>query len=422
VTKTEIDSSSATASFLARLAIVYEDPLRLKIVAELYMREMSPKLFFEEFGGGSVPRVARHFDRLVEYGWLKLERTETGGRRRGAVEHFYRAPELAFLDQEAWAKLPFPMRSAFSRSVFELLTERVETALSAGTFNARAERHLTWTPVLLDELGWERVVAAFRAVFGAIVEEQKHSKLRTEKSGERPHLITVALSAFESPLTISREDAVPDALRVGDDPVDCDKRQEPTPFFPVQLAKILADPEALQILAQLNVREMSPKQFHDEFGGASLASIGRRFKKLAKGGWLTLVREERGGKRRGATEHFYRAIGPAILDTEDWSELPDSLKATLTWKTFEQLRERVQQAMAAGTFDARIDRHLSWTPLLLDQPGWEAVLAAVNTLFHTVLVEARSAEQRMAKTGEEPLEATIALAAFESPKQSERAP
>jgi len=418
VTKTEIESSSAAASVLSRLAIVYEDPLRLKIVGELYMREMSPKLFFEEFGGGSVPRVARHFDRLVEYGWLKLERTATGGPRRGAVEHFYRTTELAFFDEAAWAELPFPMRSAFSRTIFENLTERVETALSAGTFNRRAERHLTWTPVLLDELGWERVAAAFNAVFEAIVEEQERSKLRTEGSGERPDLITVALGAFESPLKISRKSSP----LVDDQPVDCDKRGEPTPFFPVQLAKVLADPEALQILAQLNVREMSPKQFHDEFGGASLASIGRRFKKLARGGWLKLVREERGGKRRGATEHFYRAIGPAILDTDDWSKLPNSLKATLTWKTFEQLRERVQQAMGAGTFDARVDRHLSWTPLLLDQRGWETVLAAVNTLFHTVLIEARSAEQRMVETGEEPIEATIALAAFESPKTGPKAP
>lgn len=422
MTKVEIDNCFVEAPTLTRLAIIYEDPLRLKIVTELYMREMSPKLFFEEFGGGSVSRVARHFERLAEYGWLKLERTATGGRRRGAVEHFYRAPELAFLDQETWAKLPFPMRSAFSRSAFELLTERVEMALSAGTFNARAERHLTWTPVLLDELGWERVVAAFKAVFEAIVEEQERSRLRTEKSGDRPDLITVALGAFESPLKISPERTRPDTLQTDDHPVDRCEPGEPTPFFPVQLAKVLADPEALQILAQLNVREMSPKQFYDEFGGTSLASIGRRFKKLSKGGWLKLVREERGGKRRGATEHFYRAIGPAILDTDDWSKLPNSLKATLTWKTFEQLRERVQQAMAAGTFDARVDRHLSWTPLLLDQRGWEAVLAAVNALFHTVLVEARSAEQRMAETGEAPIEATIALAAFESPKQSVKAP
>lgn len=421
MTKTEVDSSSAAASALTRIAIVYEDPLRLKIVAELYMREMSPKLFFEEFGGGSIPRVARHFDRLVEYGWLKLERTATGGQRRGAVEHFYRTTELAFFDEKTWAELPFPMRSAFSRTIFEHLTKRVETALSADTFNRRAERHLTWTPVLLDELGWERVTAAFKAVFEAIVEEQERSKLRTERSGEQPDLITVALSAFESPLKISRGHTLPDTLPIEDRPVDREQ-SKPTPFFPIQLAKVLADPEALQILAQLNVREMSPKQFHDEFGGASLASIGRRFKKLAKGGWLKLVREERGGKRRGATEHFYRAIGPAILDTDDWSKLPDSLKATLTWKTFEQLRERVQQAMAAGTFDARVDRHLSWTPLLLDQRGWEAVLAAVNALFHTVLVEARGAEQRMAETGEEPIEATITLAAFESPKQSAKAP
>jgi len=421
VTQAKIDSNRVETTPLARLAILHEDPLRMKIVTELYMREMSPKLFFEEFGGGSVPRVARHFERLVEYGWLKLERTATGGRRRGAVEHFYRAPELPFFDQETWAELPFPMRSAFSRTTFEQLTERVEMALSADTFNTRAERHLTWTPILLDELGWEHVIAAFKAVFQVILEEQRRSKLRTAESGEQPALITVAMGAFESPLQIAQGSSLPDDSSGDGEPTDPDGRTK-TPLFPVQLAKVLADPEALQILAQLNVREMSPKQFHDEFGGATLSSIGRRFHKLARAGWLKLVREESGGKRRGATEHFYRAIGPAILDTDDWSKLPDSLKATLTWKTFEHLRERAQQAMSAGTMDARVDRHLSWTPLLLDQLGWEAIVTVLNTLFQTIFVEARIAEQRMTETGERPIEATIALAAFESPPESTKAP
>jgi DNA-binding transcriptional ArsR family regulator len=422
VTRTEIDSGILAPASLARLAIVYEDPLRMKIVTELFMREMSPKEFFEAFGGGSVPRVARHFERLAEYGWLKLERTATGGKRRGAVEHFYRATKLAFFDQETWAELPFPMRSAFSRTTFEQLTERVEMALAADTFNTRAERHLTWTPILLDELGWEHMAAVLPAVFEAILEEQRRSKLRIAESGEQPALVTVALAAFESPLQIGEGSGLPGDSHVDTSPADPDKGIEPALFFPMQLAKVLGDPEALQILAQLNIREMSPKQFHDEFGGATLAGIGRRFQKLARAGWLKLVREESGGKRRGATEHFYRAIGPAILDADDWSGLPDSLKATITWKTFEQLRERVQQALSAGTFDARIDRHLSWTPLLLDQPGWEAVVTALNTLFQTIFIEARRAERRMLESGEKPIEATIALAAFESPRVGPKAP
>jgi len=71
------------ASRLARLAVVYADRVRMKIVTEAYMREMSPTVFFDEFGGGSLPRVSQHFEKLAMADWLWLERTETGGQRRG---------------------------------------------------------------------------------------------------------------------------------------------------------------------------------------------------------------------------------------------------------------------------------------------------------------------------------------------------
>jgi DNA-binding transcriptional ArsR family regulator len=51
------------------MAKVFADSLRIQILAELNMREMSPKQFFEEFGGGSIPRVSRAFEVLGRI-WL----------------------------------------------------------------------------------------------------------------------------------------------------------------------------------------------------------------------------------------------------------------------------------------------------------------------------------------------------------------
>jgi DNA-binding transcriptional ArsR family regulator len=419
VAKSVLDKPTPTSVLLARLSVVYADPLRMKIVTELYMREMSPTQFFEEFGGGSVSRVARHFERLADYDWLQLKRTETGGRRRGAVEHFYRATELVVFDEEAWAQLPISMRSAFSWTTFEQLTDRVTAALAAETFNAGPNRHLSWTPFLLDELGWERVTAAIITVFETAVEEQRQARLRIAESGEKPTLATLALAAFESPSRPGQQGWTGDASAIPN-AVDPSRAIDTQLFFPVQVSKVLDDPEALQILAELNIREMSPRQFQKEFGG-TVSAVGRRFKKLSKSGWLEMVRKEQGGRRRGATEHFYRAVGPAILDSESWSALPNSLKATLTWKTYEQLREKVKEAITAGTFDARTDRHLTWSLLLLDRRGWETVSAAVDQLFETNFLEAKSAELRI-KSGETPIPVTVALALFESPKDASKAP
>lgn len=78
--------------------------------------------------------------------------------------------------------------------------------------------------------------------------------------------------------------------------------------------------------------------------------------------------------------------------------------------------------MKAGTFDARDDRHFTWSLLRLDQQGWEKVIAAVDELFAFLFEEQKSAKRRIADSGEKPIKMTVALAAFESPQDSVKAP
>jgi len=410
-----LTGSRSQASYLRRLAVVFADELRLKIVTELYMQEMSAKQFFEEFGGGSISRVDRHFKRLAEHGWLKLVRSESGGQRRGSTEHFYRATELAVFDRETWSQVPYSIRVAFSWRTFTQLAERVREALRAGTLDARPDSHLSWVPLPLDRLGWERVIARVDGLFETLSEEQAEAKLRIFSSEEEPILATVALAAFESPTRPQGE---------GDDrigPSLVTTPESPVPF-PLRLSKVFSDELCLKIVTELNLREMSAPQFHDEFGDGSVADVRRRFKLLAELGWLKKVNQKTGGRRRGAIEHFYRATGPAIFDNCTWSDVPDPIKATYSWRTFEQLSEQVREAIEAGTFEARTDNHLSWSLLLLDRLGWKRVAMAMDALFAFILNERDRAEDRIAESGEEPITMTVALAAFESPKDSVKAP
>lgn len=400
-------------AYLRRLAVVFAVEIRLKIVTELYMQEMSPTQFFEEFGGGNVSRVDRNFKRLEQHGWLRKIRSEgPGGDRRGATEHFYRATELAIFDNETWRLLPYSIRGAYSCMSFRQFAERVREAMEAGTFDAREDRHLTWTPLLLDQLGWERVLAAIDALFELLFEEQADARLRTFHSGEKPILATVGLSGFESP----QRDGGRVGPRLAEGERDC-----PVPF-PVRLSKVFADEICLKVVTETNLQDMSAPQFQVEFGGDSVDGIRRRFKLLEKNGWLAKVDEKTGGKRRGATEYFYRATGPAIYDIDTWSDLAGSIKASLSWTTFKQLSEQVIEAMEAGAFDAREERHLSWSLIRLDQRGWEKVVAAVDALFDYIFEEADEVEARVARSGEKTILMTVALAAFESPSESEKAP
>ncbi len=188
-----------TVPYTLRLAKLMADELRMKIVMELNTREMSPKLFFDEFGGGSISRVSRAFDLLVEFGWLYLTRTETGGKRRGAVEHFYRATQPAVFYNEVWGPLPQTMKEMISGGIFEEFSERVKEAMEAGTIDAREDRHFSWMLLRLDEQGWKNVLARVDAIFHWLFQEQEEANLRMAESGEKPIPMTVALAAFESP-------------------------------------------------------------------------------------------------------------------------------------------------------------------------------------------------------------------------------
>lgn len=191
--------------YTLRVAKVMADELRIKIVMELNQREMSPKGFHEEFGGGSIARVSRAFDLLAEFGWLRLTRTETGGRRRGAVEHFYRATQPLVFYEDSWDPLPRSMREMISGGIFEELVRRVKQAMEAGTIDARKDRHVSWMPLSLDQEGWEKVIARVDALFYCLFEEQEEANARMAESGEKPIPMTVGLTAFESPEGVEKQ-------------------------------------------------------------------------------------------------------------------------------------------------------------------------------------------------------------------------
>lgn len=414
-----VSDLEAQAATLARLGMVYADELRMKIVTEGYIREISPKGFQEEFGGGSVPRVAKHFDRLADSDWLSLARTESGGARRGAVEHFYRANELVIFEEETWATLPASVRAAFSWTTFEQLTERVAAAIVAGTFSARTDRHLSCTPIILDRSGWKRVLAAADVVFRTVLEEQDRASERLAESGAHADLTTVALAVFESPMWPSdrnrlRNSPYGSAGSLGPGAIDRGS------FFPV-FAKLCANPVDLRIVDELNRRELSPKRLHALMADLTLPGSDRRLRKIARHGWSAEVRQATGGRRRGATEHFYRAVGPALADNESWAEIPEDLRVTIASRTFEQLREKVKEAVDVGTFDARVDRHLTWSLLRLDRIGWERAVGVVEGFFAALGDEEREATQRIRVSGEKPILTTVGLAAFESPRDSFKA-
>ncbi len=232
---------------LRRLAVVFAVPIRLKIVTELYQRDMSPTQFYEEFGGGSVARVARHFERLRETGWIRHYRDEgPGGVRRGATETIYRATELAFCDRETYEVLPHSLRVAVSWNGFREIAELCRQAMEELTFQARPDRRLTGTRLLLDHEGWMRVADAMAQEFAEQYEEQEDARRRTDRTGGQLFRVGSLLLAFELPIK--------DGIHVGPVLVEGEELMIP---FPVRVSKIFEDEVCLQIMDEANRGEIS---------------------------------------------------------------------------------------------------------------------------------------------------------------------
>lgn len=399
---------SSGPSYLARLAAVYADPLRLKIVTELYTREMSPTQFHAAFGGGSVSKVRRHFRELAAHGWLRKVRTEThagGGRPR----YVYRATEPAVIDDETWAGLPPSMRAWLSWRTLAQFAERAEESLAAGTLDSQPDRHLTWTSILLDQRGWQEQIQAMNSCFRLLSQEQEDAKIRLKANGEEPMTAIVALAGFESPAPSTPS---PGQTETDQLPADSPSRGPHIPFT-TKVAKVFADPLMLRIVAELNIAPMSATQLAERIGGGSVYAFDRRCKLLVDLGWLVHVGEKTGGRRRGATEHFYRAVGPVIYDDQLWRGVRDVRRNEVSRRTLQQAFDKAIEALRAGTFDARVERHLSWWPLRLDRTGWIQVIGLLDSYFESLFPAQQAAKQRMRESGEDPIVSTFFLAAFE---------
>jgi DNA-binding transcriptional ArsR family regulator len=181
--------------------------------------------------------------------------------------------------------------------------------------------------------------------------------------------------------------------------------------FEPSLMKALAHPLRVHILALLNERVASPNQLANELG-ERLGDVSYHIKALREGDCIELVRTE---PRRGAVEHFYRATKRAYFSDEDWERLPMSVKPGMSARLLRDILDDAMAAVEAGTFDARNDRHLSWTPTVLDERGWKEAVAAQGEFIERLSrIQAQSTE-RLADARATGFSASFAVMGYETP-------
>ena len=79
------------------------------------------------------------------------------------------------------------------------------------------------------------------------------------------------------------------------------------------------------------------------------------------------------------------------------------------------INDKAMEALLAETFDKRQDRHLSCTPMVVDEEGWRAVAKLLaGTLEGLMEIQTESAG-RLAGKKEVGISATVSILGFESP-------
>lgn len=180
-------------------------PLRMRILTRLNEGVASPNEMAKEFDE-SLPLVSYHVRILRELECIELVRTTP---RRGAIEHHYRALTRPFLDDDDWAQLPPSARKAVSNTVLSKALSDVRTAVAAGTFDDRADRHLSYSALMLDEQGWRALGDRLNELLDWAIEEQAAAagRLQEEQSGGAEVRARLTLMAYSAP-PAGAEDAV----------------------------------------------------------------------------------------------------------------------------------------------------------------------------------------------------------------------
>jgi hypothetical protein len=177
------------------VAKAFAHPLRVQILIILNERVASPNLLAQELDQ-SLNLVAYHVRVLEKYDCIELVDTK---QRRGATEHFYRATRRQFLTDSEWSRLPESLRPGLSGAMLKAAFDDVEEAITANTFDELADRHLSRTPMVVDEKGWEDASSLLAETLDRLLAIQAEASERLSSSGEAGMLSKVVMLHFKSP-------------------------------------------------------------------------------------------------------------------------------------------------------------------------------------------------------------------------------
>jgi DNA-binding transcriptional ArsR family regulator len=183
-----------------------------------------------------------------------------------------------------------------------------------------------------------------------------------------------------------------------------------TPDDHERLLKAIAHPLRHRILVAIDeAGEASPNLVAQALG-EPLGRVAHHVRVLARLGVIELTRTE---PRRGATEHYYRAVVKAWFDDEMWADLPRATRRSVIHTTLRRLMEQMAEA-AKGTGLDHPQVHVSYVLLDLDDEAMDAVAAVLGEALDRVQAIKEEAARRLGDAPA-PVRTELGIVHFERP-------
>jgi DNA-binding transcriptional ArsR family regulator len=173
-------------------------PLRVEILAILNDRMASPNELSKELEEG-LSQVSYHVKVLKDFNCIEMVKTEP---RRGAVEHYYKATQRAFLTSDVAKLYPKSAQQRMFGAVIADIGQDMTTALDSGKFDDRDDYVVSRTPAILDgqaREAAEKLGDEFIERFLLLEDETTFRRAKGEGDGEEIPT-TAALLIFGSVL------------------------------------------------------------------------------------------------------------------------------------------------------------------------------------------------------------------------------
>lgn len=182
------------------------------------------------------------------------------------------------------------------------------------------------------------------------------------------------------------------------------------------MAKALAHPLRVQLLTALNEGVASPNELAKRLN-EPLTNVSYHVRMLHDLGCIELVETE---PRRGALEHYYRAIVRPFFADKDWKKLPKNTRGSISDMTLGLVWDDTAEAIKSGIFDEREDRHLSRSVLCVDEQGWEEMNDLLSEALDRAMQIGADSAGRVAKGEGETFSATVVMMSYLTPKSAKQ--